>query len=65
MKSFSVNQTAFESTESQTRRFPELLTDDVNRRGGTVQVGDISNLFKVEVYMSAFMALTKGMGEKI
>jgi hypothetical protein len=51
-----------ESVESQTRRFPEYLTQDVAGQQATAFIGDLPAPFGIELYMSAFMGLTKADG---
>jgi hypothetical protein len=49
-------------TASATRKLPEALTDDVNRRGGTFFTGTIPEICGIEVYTSGFLAKSLATG---
>lgn len=50
------------STQSATRKLPEVLTDDVNTPKGTVFTGQIGTLFDVDLYMSGQLGLSQADG---
>lgn len=49
-------------TASATRKLPEALTDDVNRKGGTFFTGTIPEICGIEVYTSGFLAKSLSTG---
>jgi hypothetical protein len=52
-----------ESTEAATSKLPEFLTDDVRNAGGTVNIGTLGPVFRVDFYMSGFLGLSNGDGK--